>query len=127
MANIYDFLVHSVAVSRDPLGVTGGRVSDGPWVTVYTALACLVEPLNTQTRETLFGRLAQARFKMLWSDADEYAVGLSAATFTPALIEGDRITYNGKTYVLREIEDDSGRMGFSQLTMKTGILVLKGA
>ena len=86
--------IHTVQVSRATRELTGGRIRDA-WETVHAALRCRVEPVSTKEKETIIGRLAGARAKMTWG--------------TEAVKEGDRVTYNGKTYIVRECLDDTGR------------------
>ena len=86
--------IHAAAVSRQVGSVQSGTRQES-WQVVIDPLACRIEPLTGRDRESILGRIGQLVYRMSWGTED--------------VRDGDRIAWNGRTFVTREILDDTGR------------------
>lgn len=102
--SLFHLFVHTVSVTRST-DTLDGKTIKPIWSTTQAAMRCRVEPLTSREKETIFGRVSQARYRMTWGTED--------------VREGDRVSWTGKTFVVRELTDDTGRL---RLRYRTAIL-----
>ena len=59
-------------------------------------MSVLVEGLSSKAKATIFGHIPGAMYRISWGAGTD-------------IEEGDREVYNGETYTVREVLDDSSR------------------
>ena len=97
--------IHSAAVSRQVGTVLSGSRQES-WQVVIAALSCRIEPLTGRDRESILGRIGSLVYRMSWGTED--------------VRDGDRVAWEGKTFITREVLDDTGR---PSLRYRTALLV----
>lgn len=88
-------LPQTVEVQRESRSTASHTQSFAGYTQVFAAVSCLIEPMGAWRKESIFGNLSGLKYHFTWG--------------TEAILEGDRILYGGKTYVLQVNLDDQYR------------------
>jgi hypothetical protein len=86
---------HTAVVEREGRSVATQSTSFPGLSVVYASMACLVEPMAAWRQQTLLGEFAGLTWHITWG--------------AEVLYDGDRVTWEGKTYVLRLHSNDQFR------------------
>lgn len=86
---------HTAAVARESRSVASQATAFAGLSTVYATLSCLVEPMGAWRQQTMLGEFAGLTWHFTWG--------------SEVLYDGDRVTWDGKVYVLRLHANDQFR------------------
>lgn len=84
--------IHTATWSRAVIGTSSGKRTR-TW-SVPASFSCLVEGLPGRVRQALIGYIPQARYRL---------------TTSTEVRENDRIVWNSKDFILRDVTDDTTR------------------
>lgn len=101
-------LDHRAAISRATDSIANAEETFLPWTSIYSSLACLIEPLNAFQRSVGPGESGTYNYLVTWG--------------TAVLLDGDRVTWNGRVFDLALNDDDQHRTGTRIQAYQTGYL-----
>lgn len=86
--------IHSASVVRQVGAVVSGSRQES-WQEIMDDLPCRIEPLTGRDKESILGRIGTLVYRMSWGMDD--------------VRDGDRIQWDGKTFIVQEVLKDTGR------------------
>ena len=85
-------LIHTASVERQNLTPVAGHVP-GTWSQVIAEVRCLVETLKGHSKDSMFGRISGAAYRLSWGAED--------------IRNGDRVTWNSKAWIIDDVAYDN--------------------